>query len=161
MKINKVLKILKIIGVIPLIFVLILLVYSIFFDGIVHQIKSQYDETYLQEIYFKDENEFELAVNWISENEITMVDHQQIMDDERKNILKGTLYYEFEHGIKNISENNPVNKLFDVYDFDIVIKNDNGDILFLYPNVCLVYSSGEHRKEWNEISDNWYWTDIF
>lgn len=162
MYIDRRLRIIKIVGIVPLILLLATLIYSLIFCGITDIIKGTYDGEHIQEIYSNDRSTFRDGVEFINDNYIINVAHSKdYMLEDKKEVLRGTLYYELSEDIQDISENNTVDELFDKYDFDWITKNDDGSILFVYPNICLIYSTGKNSEYWTEIEENWYYTSEF
>lgn len=162
MDIDRRLRIIKIAGIVPLILLLATLIYSLLFCGITNIIKGTYDGEHIIEIYSNDKSAFRDGVEFINDNCIINVAHSKdYMLEDNKEVLRGTLYYEFGENVQDISENNTVDELFDKYDFDWITKNDDGSILFVYPNICLIYSTGKTPGYWTEIEEGWYYSSEF
>lgn len=154
MKNKTIINVYKVIGVIIPVLIIILSFYSLVFTEIRNVRVKSYDYDYFLSIYEQDSKSFSRAVEFIDEKKIVTVSHSKNLIDKDW-ILIDTLYYEFDKKPNELSKNNILNELFDRYDFDVIVK-ENDSVLFYYPDICLIHSKEKKNAGWNEIDDNWY-----
>lgn len=156
-RLSKPLKIQTLIVVCFLFAFIILGMYCVVFQLCNDNVKNSYDLTYLKKIYAQDSDLFNSCAEWSNENDVLEISHSRGYFYEPENIvLNNTLYYEFSRSDKQLNNYYDVEKLFDIYDFDVV-KKDRNKIWFRYlsPSIQLVYSK-KSMKDCEQISDCWY-----